>query len=156
PQSTPAKSKAKAKAKVKAACPPCHWGLTLITVILSLASIPMIYSASQAIALDNHGSTDYFLVRQIFFVLVGLGVMVGISRLPVKAMRSLAWGLYAVALVGLLATKFSPLGVTMGGVERWLRVGPIPLQVSEIAKFALIGVLADFWSRAAVSSRKAS
>ena len=38
-----------------------------------------------------------------------------------------------------LATKFSPLGVTMGGVERWLRVGPIPLQVSEIAKFALIG-----------------
>lgn len=140
----------------KRSCPPCHWGLIFVTIFLSLASVPMIYSASQAIALDNHGSTDYFLIRQIIFVLLGIGVMIGASRLPVKAVRTLAWALYAVAFIGLLATKFTPLGVTMGGVERWLKVGPIPLQVSEIAKFALIGVLADFWSRAAVSSRKSS
>lgn len=135
-------------------CPPCHWGLILVTILLSLASIPMIYSASQAIALDNHGSTDYFLIRQIFFVLSGLGIMIGVSRMPPKYMRGLAWGIYAGAIVGLIATKFTPLGVTMGGVERWLKVGPVPLQVSEIAKFALIGVLADFWSRASVPSQK--
>jgi len=130
--------------------------LILVTLLLSLASIPMIYSASQAIALDNHGSTDYFLIRQIAFVALGFGVMIGVSRMPVKSVRGLAWCIYFVALLGLVATKFSPLGVTMGGVERWLKVGPIPLQVSEIAKFALIGVLADFWSRASVPSQKTS
>jgi cell division protein FtsW len=142
--------------RVKVACPPCHWGLTLVTFVLALASIPMVYSASQAIALDNHGNTDFFLVRQIGFVVVGLAAMVGASRLPTKVVRNLAWVFYFVALLGLLATKFSPLGVTMGGVERWLRVGPIPIQVSEFAKIALIGVLADFWSRAAAASHKES
>lgn len=146
---------AREEAKI-AKCPPCHWGLTLVTMILAFASIPMIYSASQAIALDNHGSTDYFLIRQIVFVALGMGVMIGVSRMPAKSVRGLAWIIYGVALLGLVATKFSPLGVTMGGVERWLRVGPIPLQVSEIAKFALIGVLADFWSRASVSSQKSN
>ena len=150
--STPVASGAAACPK----CPPCHWGLILVTLLLSLASIPMIYSASQAIALDNHGSTDYFLIRQIAFVALGFGVMIGVSRMPVKSVRGLAWCIYFVALLGLVATKFSPLGVTMGGVERWLKVGPIPLQVSEIAKFALIGVLADFWSRASVPSQKTS
>ena len=138
------------------ACPPAHWGLIFITLFLSLFSIPMIYSASQAIALDNHGSADFFLIRQIGFVLVGIGVMVGISRLSPHMVRGMVWCLYFAALVGLLATKFSPLGVTMGGVERWLKVGPIPLQVSEIAKFALIGVLADFWSRAGRISYKSN
>lgn len=71
-----------------------------------------------------------------------------------KVVRNVSWVIYLVALLGLLATKFSPLGVTMGGVERWLCVGPIPIQVSEFAKLALIGVLADFWSRAATASHK--
>ncbi len=155
--STPsvAQSASSRQAAKIAKCPPCHWGLTLVTMILAFASIPMIYSASQAIALDNHGSTDYFLIRQIGFVFIGLGVMFGVSRMPPKSVRGFAWVIYGVALVGLFATKFSPLGVTMGGVERWLKVGPIPLQVSEIAKFALIGVLADFWSHASVTSQKA-
>lgn len=140
----------------RAACPPAHWGLIFITLFMALFSIPMIYSASQAIALDNHGSADFFLIRQIGFVLAGIGVMVGISRVPPHLVRGLVWCMYFGAVVGLLATKFSPLGVTMGGVERWLKVGPVPLQVSEIAKFALIGVLADFWSRAGRASYKSN
>ncbi len=146
----------KAKKASRPACPPAHWGLIFITLFLSLFSIPMIYSASQAIALDNHGSADFFLIRQVGFVLAGIGLMVVISRLSPHMVRGMVWCLYFAALLGLLATKFSPLGVTMGGVERWLKVGPIPFQVSEIAKFALIGVLADFWSRAGRVSHKSN
>ena len=160
PASRPAKAAPVAVADkaptVRTTCPPAHWGLIVITLFMALFSIPMIYSASQAIALDNHGSADFFLIRQIGFVLAGIGLMIGISRIPPRLVRGLVWCLYFGAVVGLLATKFSPLGVTMGGVERWLRVGPIPLQVSEIAKFALIGVLADFWSRAGRASHKSN
>lgn len=132
----------------KQACAPCHWGLIVVTLLMALLSIPVVYSASQAIALDNHGNVDYFLIRQIGFVAIGLGLLIGASRLPIATMRAAAWVLYFVSLAGLLAIEFTPLGVTMGGVQRWLRLGPIPFQVSEIAKIALIGVLADFWSRA--------
>jgi cell division protein FtsW len=150
-----ANTPARPQAAPRPACAPCHWGLIAVTLLMALLSIPVVYSASQAIALDNHGNTDYFLIRQIGFVLAGLGLLVGASRLPVRSMRSGLWVLYFLSIIGLLAIEFTPLGVTMGGVQRWLRLGPIPFQVSEIAKIALIGVLADFWSRAAVSSRRA-
>lgn len=160
PRSTSAKprtsTQSKPQAATRVACAPCHWGLIVVTLVMALFSIPMVYSASQAIALDNHGNTDYFLVRQIGFVLAGLGLLVGASRLPIRSMRSGLWVLYFLSIAGLLAIEFTPLGVTMGGVQRWLRLGPIPFQVSEVAKIALIGVLADFWSRAAVTSRRAS
>jgi len=53
-----------------------------------------------------------------------------------------------VALAGLLATDFSPFGLVNGGVRRWFKLGPIQFQFSELAKIALLGVMADFWSRA--------
>lgn len=133
---------------------PCHWGLCVLTLLFAIISIPIVYSASTAIALDNHRSTDFFLWRQIGFVAVGLIGLVLMSRLSAKQLRVVVWSLYAVALVGLIATDFTPLGLNMGGVRRWLKLGPIPLQMSEIAKFALIGVLADFWSRASAASQK--
>lgn len=146
--------KTAASPRTRSSCPPAHWGLILVTLLLALGSIPIIYSASQANALDNHGNANYFLTRQIVFVGVGLVSMLLMSRVPIQWMRVLVWGLYGLTVVGLILTKFSPLGVTMGGVERWMKLGPIPLQVSEIAKFALIGVLADFWSRKAAITSK--
>ncbi|MDF2439034.1 MAG: cell division protein FtsW, partial [Abditibacteriota bacterium] len=128
---------------------PCHWGLVVLALVLSLLSVPLIYSASTAIALDHHGRTDFFLVRQIGFVLAGLVVLLGASLVSQKHLRALVWILYGISLVGLVLTDFTPLGLTLGGVQRWMKIGPIQLQFSELAKIALIGVMADFWSRSA-------
>lgn len=135
----------------KIPCAPCHWGLVVLTLVLSLLSVPLIYSASTAIALDHHGRTDFFLLRQIGFVGAGLLVLLGASLVSPRQLRVLVWVLYVVTLVGLALTDFTPLGLNMGGVRRWLKLGPIPIQLqfSELAKIALIGVLADFWSRSA-------
>ena len=134
---------------------PCHWGLLVATLLLTALSIPLVYSASTAIALDqHHGDTNFFLWRQIAYSIVGLGVMIFTSRVAPEKLRGLAWGLYAFAIVGLVLTKFSPLGYSMGNVERWIKLGPLTFQFSEIAKIALIGIMADFWSRAARLSQK--
>ncbi|MBV9470391.1 MAG: FtsW/RodA/SpoVE family cell cycle protein, partial [Abitibacteriaceae bacterium] len=135
-------------------CPPCHRGLYALTLLLAVLSIPLVYSASTAIALDHYGYTDYFLTRQIGFVLGGLFLLTAVSRVPARHIRGLVWVLFAVTVVGLLATKFTPLGLSMGGVRRWVKLGPIPLQFSELAKIALVGVLADFWSRASRTAQK--
>jgi cell division protein FtsW (lipid II flippase) len=137
-------------------CPPCHRGMLICLLLILGLSIPLVFSASTAIALDNHSGTTFFLWRQIFFVLVGFGVMIGVSRMPINNIKLLGWVLYGLTFLGLIATKWSPLGVSMGGVERWLKLGPIPFQVSELGKIALLLVLANYWSKAAKTTHKKS
>ena len=125
---------------------PCHWGLLVSALILTAASVPLVYSASTAIALDQHGGDpNFFLSRQIMNAILGILMMVFVSRVPSEKVRGFAWGLYFVAVAGLLLTKFSPLGYSMGNVERWVKLGPVTFQFSELAKIALIGVMADYW-----------
>ena len=132
-------------------CPPCHRLLLLFTIILSVLSIPLVYSASTALALEHYGDPNFFLLRQVGFVVVGLGIMLWASRQSAETIRRMVWVLYAVALVGLVLIAFTPLGTDLGsGTKRWLKMGPLPpQQFSELAKIALVGVLADLWSRAA-------
>lgn len=139
-----------------AGCPPCHRGLFALTLLLTILSIPLVYSASTAIALDHYSTTDYFLKRQASFVAAGLILLLGISRLPARHLRAFVWTLFALTVLGLLATKFTPLGLTLGGVRRWVKFGPLPLQFSELAKIALIGVLADYWSGVGCAARSSS
>ncbi|MDQ3815149.1 MAG: FtsW/RodA/SpoVE family cell cycle protein [Armatimonadota bacterium] len=137
-------------------CPPCHWGLFVATLLLAVLSVPLVYSASTAIALENHSRVDYFLWRQLQFICIGLGTLVVASLIPSRQMRKVMWALYLITIVGLLATTFSPFGLSLGGVRRWLKLGPVLLQMSELAKIALIGVLAAFWSHVAHPERKPS
>lgn len=133
-----------------ATCPPCHRLLLVFTLLLAVLSIPLVYSASNALALEHYGDPNYFLGRQVFFVLSGVGLLLWASRRSPEQIRRLAWLMYAVALVGLVLIAFTPLGTDLGsGTRRWLKMGPLPAQqFSELAKIALVGVLADFWSRA--------
>jgi cell division protein FtsW (lipid II flippase) len=66
------------------------------------------------------------------------------------------WGCYAVALLGLLLTDFTPFGLVNGGVRRWAKFGPVQFQFSELAKIALLGVMADYWSRVGHSAQRQS
>lgn len=132
---------------------PCHWGLLVSALLLTAISIPLVYSASTAIALDQHGGDpNFFLSRQALNAVLGILMMVTVSRVAPEKVRGLSWTLYFVAVAGLLATKFSPLGYSMGNVERWVKVGPLTFQFSELAKIALVGVMADYWK---LSARRA-
>jgi len=140
----------------RAQCPACHWGLFVLTTLLALLSIPIVYSASTPVALSTNHAADFFFWRQVVFVSAGYLLFLGVSRLDRHKTRILVWGLYCIALLGLLAIDLTPLGVTQHGVRRWIKL-PIlpPQQFSELAKIALVGVMADFWSRAAPISQRA-
>lgn len=134
---------------------PCHWGLLVAALLLSAASVPLVYSASTAIALDQHGGDpNFFLSRQLMNVVLGIIMMVVVSRMDSSKVRKFSWSLYFVAVVGLVLTKFSPLGYSMGNVERWVKIGPLTFQFSELAKIALIGVMADYWKLSVRRSQK--
>jgi cell division protein FtsW len=109
--------------------------------------IVMVYSASSALALKKFGSSYFFIKKQALFALVGLVALVIGRHFPYRGLRLLAYPAIGVTVALLLAVLLSGLGHTVGGATRWLRIGGITLQPSEIARMALILYLAYSMSK---------
>ncbi len=118
----------------------------LFTVLILLAfGLIMVFSASYADAQTRYGDSYYFIKRQSIMVIIGLLAMVAASRLPIKFYKKVALLSYVFSAVLLLVVLF--LGDSGGGAQRWIVIGPIRFQPSEIAKFALILTLAWYYSK---------
>ena len=104
--------------------------------------IVMVYSASSALALKKYGSDFYFLKKQALCSLLGILALVACAHIPFRCYRYLAYPGLLVSLVLLGAVLFSGLGMTAGGASRWLRLGVVTFQPSELARIALVVFLA--------------
>lgn len=82
------------------------------------------------------------VIRQLVFVMIGLPIILLMTAIDYRYMKSLAWIIYLVTL-GLLALVMV-LGQSIGGSTRWIVIGPILIQPSEIAKLGVIISLAAF------------
>lgn len=115
----------------------------LLMIILSLVAIGtvMVFSASYAYAEMRFGDSYYFARRQIGFVAFGLAVMFVITRVN---LYNLIYKWTRLFFVGVLALNYLvPLyGIVSHGAKRWIEIGPINLQPSELLKFAVILIFA--------------
>lgn len=111
----------------------------LLLIILALVAIGtvMVFSASYAYAEMHFGDSYYFARRQIFFVAAGLVIMFFITRVN---LYNLIYKYTRVLFLGVLALNYIvPLyGMVSHGATRWIQIGPINLQPSELLKFAAI------------------
>ncbi len=116
-------------------------------LLLACIGLVMVYSSSFPYAYECHGDSEYFLVRQAIFSVVGLIAMfVGYSLDPELVRKSSKY-LVVVALI-LLSLVFVPgLGREVGGARRWLRIGPFNFQPSELAQLVLLIYSSDFFAR---------
>ena len=117
-------------------------GLLFPVLFLVGIGIVMIYSASSALAMKKYGSDYYFLKKQIVSGVLGIALLIACRHIPYRLYRVMAYPLLAVALVTLLALKLTPLAYTAGGSTRWLHLGPVTFQPSELARFAMVIYLA--------------
>ena len=116
----------------------------VLTCILALLAIgvSMVYSAGAIYAHDVHGDELHYIRRHGVYALLGLCVMTGTAATPYQMWKP--WTYPALIVVaGLLVLVLVPgVGTTMGGATRWLKLGPVFLQPSEVAKLALVLYLA--------------
>lgn len=118
--------------------------LLTIILILTVAGLLIIASASVVLSQDNFGTPYYYVLHHALAVLVGLAVMAVAQFIPYKFWKRLALPLLILSLL-LVAAVFVPqLGAKFGGATRWLRVGPVTIQPSEILKLSLILYLANW------------
>jgi len=124
--------------------------LVLLLVILGIGLL-MLYSASAAQSAYDTGYTDTtrYLQKQGLCAVIGLIAMVIISRIPPWFWLKLAWPLYGVSILLLLSVLL--FGQSVNGARRWISIGGLQFQPSEIAKFTMILLLArltrDFGTR---------
>ena len=128
------------------------WLLLIAYVALSAFGLLMIYTAS-APRLEALGvSPTRELEQQAAFVLVGFMSFGVVSLINVATIRPWVSAIYLGSIITLVLV-LSPLGSSVKGAQRWMQLGPIRFQPSEIAKLAVILALAALLSAAAQPMR---
>ena len=110
--------------------------LTVLTTLALVAfGLVMVFSATSATATLGGGSASAYLVRQAVSACVGLVAMISLTRFDYRYLRTLAPTLLVAALGLCLAVLV--IGVEVKGARRWLSLGPVTVQPSELLKLAL-------------------
>jgi cell division protein FtsW len=114
-----------------------------VTLMLCLLGAVMIFSASAVTAEQQYGHSYYFILRQALWLVVGLAGMFALMKLDYHRLRGPAVVYTAVCgvLLMLVLTFFMDKS---HATHRWIRVGPVGMQPSELAKLSAILYLAWF------------
>ena len=116
----------------------------LLTVLLVLIGVVMMFSASYASAYAEEGSSTAYFARQGLFALVGIGIMLFVSRVNYQVWRALSFPILAGTIFLLMLVPI--FGTEEGGARRWIYLGFTSFQPSEIAKLAVILTFATLMS----------
>jgi len=117
--------------------------LMICVALLVGLGLTMVYSASAVLAMEKYHDSYYFIKRMLIFALLGFGALSFGLHFPFERWRKMVYPLLIVGTVLMLAVKFSPLGLSVGGARRWLSLGGLfRFQPSELMKFATILFLA--------------
>ena len=113
----------------------------LLVLLLLAVGVVMVLSASFPRAYYDPGrvtggNAAYYFVRQLIYALLGVVVMLLASRVPMELYRRYAFPFLGVTLVLLALVPL--IGVKANGSRRWLGVGSLTVQPSELAKLAVI------------------
>lgn len=116
-----------------------------LTLLLVAVGLIVLLSASYARAYHVTGNSASYFTSQLVFALMGIAVMLLVSRVPYDWYRKFYRAIYAVTVLLLLAVLL--VGTNVNGATRWINLGFTQFQPSEIAKFSLILTLSVIMSR---------
>ena len=117
------------------------WILLLLLLLLAAVSISNLYSATYQIR--NVGGSQVFM-KQIYWYLIGFIAFLLMTTFDYSILEQMAYPLYFISVILLVVVFFA--GKPISGSRRWLSLGPVSFQVSELAKISVVLVLAKFFS----------
>ena len=123
---------------------PVNWEgrlLAAVTAALAVFGVAAVYGASSILAVQQGHAGSYYALRQLLGVVAGGVLLVVAARVDYHLWQRLAWPMILAALVVLMIPYVPGLRVIapeLNGARRWIRAGPVQLQPSEFAKFAIV------------------
>lgn len=123
--------------------------VTFFAAVLALMTIGlvMLFSASYPYAYQKYnGDSYYFFKRQLIFAVLGVIVMIVVSKINYKWVRIIEKPLFVVTIFLLVLVLFYHVNLEdrSEDFKRWIPLGPITLQPSDIAKFSLVLTLSAY------------
>ena len=113
-----------------------NWGLVLVIIAVAAMGFLMLYSVAG-------GDIGPWAEPQMKRFGLGLAVMFAVAMVPIWFIRNMAGVAYLISLVLLVAVEF--VGQQNMGAQRWLQIGPLNLQPSELMKVTLVAMLAAYY-----------
>jgi len=98
--------------------------LLIVTLILVTVGTVMIYSSSSIMAMERFKDGQFFLKKQMIFVVIGLGAMILMTRIPYEELKKFAYPGVIISLVLLTLVLIPKIGVRVGGADAKGRGGP--------------------------------
>ena len=118
-----------------------------LVVSFSLLGLTMVLSASSVTSLTTTGSPWGQFISQAMWLGIGVVACAAAALIDHRILRRLTIPALIVAFVFLVLVLLPWFGVSVNGAQRWLRLGPIQFQPSEVAKLALVLFAADNLAR---------
>jgi cell division protein FtsW len=134
-----ARAEARGRAQRSVANTRLQVGLIVVVGVLTVVGLGATLSASSVAGLEQAQDGLYFFKRQAIGVGIGLVVLVATSLIPYRVYRRLAWPIFLITAALLVAVLV--VGTTVYGATRWLPLGPLSFQPSELAKFSVVILL---------------
>ncbi|MBE5750248.1 MAG: putative lipid II flippase FtsW [Clostridiales bacterium] len=122
-------------------------GLLIAVIMLAVIGTVFIYSASNYSALKTYGDAFYFVKKQIIGIVLGTVSMLLLSAFDYEKLKRFTVPVAIISFVTLILVFVPGVGVENYGAKRWIGVGGVTLQPSEIAKFSLILFCATYISK---------
>jgi cell division protein FtsW len=120
--------------------------LFIATLLLVCTSVVMVWSASAVVTMERNNDPYMFLVKQSLWVLLGLSLVPVVMRIDYRTYRQpvVIWTGLALVTAALVAVLFA---APRNGATRWLIVGPLGIQPSELAKIVVVMFVAALLER---------
>ncbi|MFZ0889567.1 MAG: FtsW/RodA/SpoVE family cell cycle protein, partial [Candidatus Binataceae bacterium] len=119
---------------------PWLWAPAAALVMLGLL---MVLNTTYFLGVEKTGDAFHYFKLQLLHAAIGLLMLLLLSQFSVRGLRRLALPLMIISAAMLLAVWMPGLGVVRGGARRWLKLGPVVIEPSELVKFATVFFLAQ-------------
>jgi rod shape determining protein RodA len=113
-----------------------NWGLLLVMTVIALIGFAALFSVA-----DGHA--EPWAKAQMIRFMIGLGIMAVVAMVDLRIWMALAYPAYLLALLLLVGVDL--FGTHAMGAQRWLDIGPLTIQPSEIMKISLVLALARYY-----------
>lgn len=125
---------------------PDPW-LWLPAAVLLLLGLLMVLNTTYFLGIEKKGDAFHFFKLHLAHLAAGFIILMLLSQFSLAGLRRIVMPLFIVSLVMLVLLYVPGLGLMKGGARRWLKLGPVVAEPSELVKFALVFFLAKFLSK---------
>jgi cell division protein FtsW len=121
--------------------------IVLPYICLLFIGVVMVASSSVYVSEDLYGTPFHFASRQVIFLIIGIFATIIALSIPSNLFFTLDWVILIGSLLLLFALFFPGVGTEVNGSLRWIRIGPINIQPSEVSKLALVIYISGYCVR---------